>query len=89
MRWHVYLAECADGTLYCGVATNLERRLAAHNGLAPGGAKYTRSRRPVKLAASAAFAGRSEALRAEALVKSTPRERKIARLAELAAASSA
>ena len=40
-HWHVYLLECADGTLYCGVTTDLARRLAQHNGLAPGGARYT------------------------------------------------
>ena len=38
-HWHVYLLECADGTLYCGVTTDLARRLAQHNGLAPGGAR--------------------------------------------------
>lgn len=36
--WHVYLLECADGTLYCGVTSDLDRRLAQHNGLKPGGA---------------------------------------------------
>ena len=47
MSWYVYLVECGDGSLYCGVTTNPERRVDAHNGLRPGGAKYTRSRRPV------------------------------------------
>lgn len=36
-HWHVYLLECADGTLYCGVTTDLARRLAQHNGLRPAG----------------------------------------------------
>ncbi|MBF0515457.1 MAG: GIY-YIG nuclease family protein, partial [Desulfovibrionaceae bacterium] len=40
--WQVYLLECADGTLYCGVTTDLVRRLAEHNGEAAGGARYTR-----------------------------------------------
>jgi len=53
MTWHVYLLQCADGTLYCGVTTDLARRLKAHNGEAPGGAAYTRGRRPVKLLAAA------------------------------------
>ena len=47
--WSVYLLRCSDDTLYCGVTTNVQRRLAMHNGVLPGGAKYTRGRRPVKL----------------------------------------
>ena len=50
-RWCVYLLLCADGTLYCGVTTDVRRRLDEHNGLRAGGAKYTRGRRPVRLAA--------------------------------------
>ena len=38
--WLVYLLECADGTLYCGITTNMERRLGQHNGQVPGGAPY-------------------------------------------------
>lgn len=78
--WHVYLLECADGTLYCGVTTDLDRRLAEHNGQAPGGARYTRSRRPVRLAASACFSDRSSACSAEARIKRLPRREKRAAL---------
>ncbi len=78
--WYVYLLECADGTLYCGVTTDLERRLAEHNGSAPGGARYTRARRPVCLAASAVFPDRSAACSAEARIKRLPRGRKKAAL---------
>lgn len=74
--WQVYLVRCADDSLYCGVTTDMERRLAQHNGLRPGGARYTRSRRPVRLEARRACASLSEALRLEALVKRTPRARK-------------
>ncbi|MEW6253246.1 MAG: GIY-YIG nuclease family protein, partial [Planctomycetota bacterium] len=45
MAWWVYLVRCADGTLYTGITTDVERRLAEHNGAAGGGARYTRSRR--------------------------------------------
>ncbi|WP_165067185.1 GIY-YIG nuclease family protein [Desulfovibrio sp. ZJ200] len=75
--WHVYLLECADGTLYCGVTSNLERRLAQHNGLKPGGARYTRGRRPVRLVASLACAHKGTALCLECAVKSRPRNQKI------------
>jgi putative endonuclease len=79
MSWHVYLLTCADGTLYCGVTSDLDRRLAEHNGEAPGqGAKYTRVRRPVALAAHAPCADKSAALRLEIAVKKRPRAAKLA-----------
>ena len=43
----VYILQCADGTLYTGWTTDLERRLQAHN--SGRGARYTRGRRPVRL----------------------------------------
>ena len=75
--WHVYLLECADGTLYCGVTSDLERRLDQHNGLARGGARYTRGRRPVRLLASRACPQKCQALRLEQAVKSRPRRKKM------------
>ena len=47
MSHYTYIIECADGTLYVGYTTDVERRLEAHN--AGRGARYTRGRRPVKL----------------------------------------
>ena len=76
--WSVYLLSCADGTLYCGVTTDVQKRLAMHNGLRPGGARYTRGRRPVSLAACADGLTRSEALCLEARIKKEPRAHKIA-----------
>lgn len=78
--WHVYLLECADGTLYCGVTTDLVRRLAEHNGEARGGARYTQPRRPVRLVASRGCADRSEAQRLEAHVRRFPRAAKLVAL---------
>ncbi|WP_411330975.1 GIY-YIG nuclease family protein [Desulfovibrio desulfuricans] len=75
--WFVYLLECADGTLYCGITTNMERRLGQHNGQVPGGARYTRGRRPVRLLASRACGCKGDALRLELAVKSRPRPQKI------------
>ena len=80
--WHVYLLECADGTLYCGITTDLARRLDQHNGLAPGGARYTSGRRPVRLLASRACAHKGAALRLECAVKARPRAEKILLLQE-------
>lgn len=75
--WLVYLLECADGSLYCGVTTNLDRRLGQHNGLTPGGARYTRGRRPVRLVASRTCDSKSQALRLEKAVKSQARTHKL------------
>lgn len=82
--WYTYILQCADGTYYCGVTTDLERRLREHNGEEPGGARYTRPRRPVTVAASASFPDRSSACSAEAKVKRAPRARKLALLEKLA-----
>lgn len=79
MAWHVYLAECADGTLYCGVTTDLAKREAAHN--AGRGARYTRSRRPVRVVWSEPVGARGDALRRELQVKALPRREKL-RLAQ-------
>ena len=65
--WYVYILECADGTLYTGMTNHLVRRLAAHN--AGKGAKYTKTRRPVRLRYSEELENRSLALRREAAIK--------------------
>ena len=77
-RWVVYLLECADHTYYCGVTTDMERRLAQHNGLVPGGARYTRTRRPVRLVGTLPCSGRSAAQALEWRVKHSPRDKKLA-----------
>lgn len=82
MIWHVYLLRCRDGSLYCGVTSNLERRLAQHNGLVPGGARYTRGRRPVSLVASVPCACKSLALKLEARVKTRAARQKLSCLLE-------
>jgi putative endonuclease len=65
--WHVYLIECRDGSIYTGVAIDVESRYAAH---AVGkGARYTRSHPPRRLLAVIPCADRSTALRLEFAVK--------------------
>ena len=68
-KWVVYIVECADGTLYTGVSTDLSRRLRQHNGELKGGAGYTRARRPVRLVWSEAAADRAGAQRGEYVVR--------------------
>ena len=65
--WFVYVIECLDGSLYTGVAVNVMARYALH---ATGkGARYTRSHPPLRLAAIIEYAGRSEAQKAEYIIK--------------------
>ena len=75
MEWFVYMLRCADGTLYTGVTTDPARRLRRHN--SGDGAKYTRSRRPVKLVYLEEAADHGAALRREAAIKRMPREQKL------------
>ncbi len=49
-KYYAYMLRCADGSLYTGFTTDIARRVRLHNGEGRGGAKYTRSRRPVTLA---------------------------------------
>ena len=81
--WRVYLVECADGTYYLGITNNLPRRLAQHNGMERGGARYTRSRRPVRLRAAAPCADKSNALKLECRLRALPRQEKIPALQAL------
>ena len=68
-KWVVYIVECADGSLYTGVSTDLDRRLRQHNGELKGGAGYTSARRPVRLVWSEAADDRGSAQRREYVVR--------------------
>ncbi len=89
MTWYVYLLRCVDDTLYCGISTDLDRRLDQHNGLLAGGARYTKGRRPVALLMSVACPDQSTALRLEAKVKKVPCARKAKVLAAFSTALTA
>lgn len=74
--WVVYIVECADGSLYTGVAIDLERRVAQHNGELAGGSRYTRVRRPVAVVWSESAVDRSTAQQREAAIKKLSRRLK-------------
>ncbi|OGJ03533.1 endonuclease [Candidatus Nomurabacteria bacterium RIFCSPLOWO2_12_FULL_41_10] len=76
MIYHLYILKCADKTLYTGITTDLKRRIIEHNS-GKLGARYTRSRRPVKLVYSRRFRNRSAASREEARIKSLKRVHKL------------
>ena len=76
MSNYTYILKCADDTLYCGWTNDLEKRLAAHN--AGTAAKYTRTRRPVKLVYYEEFETKQEAMSREFHIKRMSRLEKIA-----------
>jgi predicted GIY-YIG superfamily endonuclease len=78
--WTVYIVECIDQTLYTGIARCVDTRVAQHN--AGGGAKYTRSRRPVVLIYQEIAADRGAALRREYAIKRLSRAAKQKLIAE-------
>ena len=75
-RWHLYLARCKDGSLYCGIAQDVAARIAAHD--AGKGARYTRGRGPLALLLVRRCKDKSQALRLELLVKALSRPEKLA-----------
>jgi putative endonuclease len=74
--YHLYILECADKTLYTGIAKDLVRRVKEHNSSALG-AKYTFVRRPVKLVYTKDFQNRSLASKEERRIKKMTRTDKL------------
>lgn len=73
-RAYVYIVRCRDCSLYIGTARDIAKRLAQHD--AGKGAKYTRSRGPVKLLWSEGPMTVSRALRREYQLKQLTRPQK-------------
>jgi putative endonuclease len=78
--WYVYVARCADGTLYCGIARDVARRIAEHD--AGTGARYTRGRGPLCLLLVRRCRDKGRALRLEYRIKQLPRLQKEALVVE-------
>ena len=70
-----HILECADNTLYTGITTDLDRRLAEH--AAGKGARYTKGRGPFRLVYRETCQGRAEASRRETAIKSLNRGKKL------------
>lgn len=75
-QYFLYIIQCDDGTLYTGITTDLERRIAEHNQSSLG-ARYTRGRGPFKLAYSKEFDNRSLASKEEYRIKKLSRLEKL------------
>ena len=73
-HWYLYILRCGDGTLYTGVAVDVEKRFAMH--CAGKGAKYTRGRGPLRIVYRESCGTHANALRRELEVKAMRREEK-------------
>lgn len=73
-EWSVYVLECGDGSLYTGIAKDVDARLKSHQ--SGRGAAYTRTHLPVRLVYSETKFTRSAALIREAALKRLPRAKK-------------
>ena len=73
-KWHLYIVRCRHGSLYTGIATDVERRFAEHQ--ASEGAKYLRGRGPLQLVFKKQIGKRELALKIERLVKKLPKFKK-------------
>lgn len=75
--FYIYILKCADGTLYVGRTNNPDRRIRQHNGELKGGAKYTRSRRPVVIKYMEKHATLSNTLKRELELKGLDHKEKL------------
>ena len=73
-NWKVYILRCGDGTLYTGITTDVQARLAVHQ--SGKGAKYTRGRGPLEVAYTEACPDKGTALRRELAIKALTKEEK-------------
>lgn len=82
-KWmnYTYIVECADGSLYCGWTNDLDKRIKDHN--AGKGAKYTKTRLPVKLVYFEEFDTKEEAMSREWHIKQLRREKKMELIAKM------
>jgi putative endonuclease len=72
--WYVYILECSDLTLYTGISNDVEKRIETHNN--KKGAKYTKTRTPVKLMYQCEFETKSLATKEEWRIKQLTRKQK-------------
>ena len=72
--WLLYILRCGDGSLYTGIAIDVQARLAMHR--SGKGAKYTRGRGPLELVYTEVCGSHSDALKRELAVKALPLEEK-------------
>jgi putative endonuclease len=74
--WYLYLIRTRNGSLYTGIATDVARRLAEHQGEGRKCARYLRGRGPLQLVFKRKIGSRSLALKAESFIKRLPKHQK-------------
>jgi putative endonuclease len=74
-KWCVYMLECSDSTIYTGITNDLENRIKVHN--SGKGAKYVKTRLPVRLLWSIESENRSQASKLEIKIKKLTRNQKL------------
>ena len=75
-QWYLYIVRCNDGSLYTGITIDVSRRFEEHCGKGTAGAKYLKSRRPLKLVFQAKIGDRKTAMKVERKVKALPPSKK-------------
>jgi putative endonuclease len=86
-EWSIYFLRCSDGSIYTGIAKDVQKRLSQHN--RRRGAKYTSSRLPVYLEAQSPVGSQSEALKLEYAVKRLSRDKKLQLIKQVVATQQA
>lgn len=74
--WSVYLLRCNDNSLYTGISNDVSKRFETHQTGTSASAKYTKSRRPLKLVYQCEIGSRSEATKIEIKIKKLPKKKK-------------
>ena len=74
--WYLYLIRCRDSTLYTGISTDVDRRLAQHQGEGNAGSRYLKGRGPLSLVFQEKLGSKSLALKVERRVKRMSKARK-------------
>ena len=76
VAWYVYMVECGDGSIYTGIATDVQRRFAEHVNGGLRAAKYVKGRGPLRLMLERNVGSRSLALQVEGKIKRLSRSEK-------------
>ena len=74
--YHLYILRCSDNSLYCGMTSNLDKRLKEHNSDSSKGAKYLRARKPVKIVYSESYQDIKSAMNREFQIKKWTKAKK-------------
>jgi len=81
-EWFLYMVECADGRVYTGITTDVERRFVEHSEGGIKGAKALRGKGPLKLVFQQQMLNRSDASIAESAIKKLSKQQKLLLIAK-------